>query len=181
MVTDGGILKATSAITGIGRDALWLIAVGALLIAVSVLAGGHVGGLSGRPIGRAGRRSDRVLYALGFTGAAIVAIGSFLAAAAAFPAKGMFAGSIVGAVATWWIVSAWRLRIDGQRSLEDSESMGTGLVASTNQDVSNQLDWDVRRYQRQQSWRWCIRHAFSSESSALAEAERALGQRPANH
>jgi hypothetical protein len=185
------VAAAGGSISGIDRDALWLIAVGALLIAVSALFGGHLGGLTGRPVGRAGKREDRLVYAVGFAGAVLVAVGSVIAAVKAFPAVWIAVLTVVGSGLMFWFVAAWRLLVDSSRSLADTRlSIDSQMELEAPESVKAEFEadrqarlaeyeWDARRYERQMTWRWCLRHAFSSENRARGDAESALGTRRA--
>src|SRR5690348_5184604 len=66
--TTARVAGDTAEASGLDRDGLWFIGVGALVVAVAFLWQGPLAGLSGRPVGRGGTRRDRLLYAVGGTG-----------------------------------------------------------------------------------------------------------------
>jgi hypothetical protein len=166
--------------SGLERDGLWLIAVGALLIVIALLVGGHQGGLGGRPVGRQGTRRDRMVYAVTAAGACLVAVGSIIVAVKAFPAWWVVVVTVAGGGLAVWLFAAWRLRVDSGSSRDDVRS---GLE-TYDEDIGpipgyvEEHEWDLKRYGRQTHWGWCLANAFTSEANALSDAEAHFGRRP---
>lgn len=166
--------------SGLARDGLWLVAVGALLIVMAILVGGHQGGLGGRPVGRQGTRRDRMVYAVTAVGACLVAVGSVIVAVKAFPTWWVVVVTVASAGLAVWVFAAWRLRVDSGRSRDEvrsgletyDEAIGAipGFV--------EEHEWDLRRYGRQTHWGWCLANAFASTTTALGDAEAHFGPRP---
>ena len=160
-------------LSGIDRAGIWLIAIGAFLVALAFLWQGVTGGLSGRPVGPIGTRRDRVLYSIGLTGALLVGVGSVIAAIQAWPALGVVIGSIAAVAAAVWLFAACRLHIDNRKthkSLSDAQARNSSQAEA--------WAWDARRYSHQMQWRWCLTHPFVSEADAKAKAVEQFGERP---
>lgn len=161
---------AASAAEGTG---LWLIGVGALLVAVSFLWQGSAPGLSGRPVGPAGTRNDRVVHAVGLTGALLVAAGSVVVALDAFPEPAVVLGTVVGAPIAVWLFAALRLRIDNKRRL-----VAARRGAQESSPLAPGWRWDAKRFEGELSWRRCLRNPFISDEAAQRRAVARLGERP---
>lgn len=161
---------AATAAEGTG---LWLIGVGALLVAVAFLWQGSAAGLSGRPGGPAGTRTDRVVHAVGLTGALLVAAGSVVVAIDAFPEPAVVLATVVGAAIAVWLFAALRLRIDNKRRLVAARQGAQG-----NSPLARGWQWDAERFEREMSWRRCLRNPFISDDAAHRQAVAALGERP---
>jgi hypothetical protein len=86
-------------------DGVWLIGVGALLVMIHVLRAGPQRGLEG--IRMAGSSTgDRVFFAIGGTGALLVAVSSLLVAVADRPRALVIFLTAAGAVAAWLVLFA---------------------------------------------------------------------------
>jgi hypothetical protein len=173
------LAHGSSQVSGLESDGLWFIAVGALLIVVAVLLGGHPGGLGSRPLGRQGTPRDRLVYAWTAAGACLVAVGSVIVAVKAFPALWVVAVTVVGAALAVWLFAAWRLRVDSRNGRDDAQH---GLDDYPNlrsvPGFVEESEWNIKRYERQMTWRWYLTNPFRSEASARADAEAHLGPRP---
>ena len=173
------LVHGSSQVSGLESDGLWFIAIGALLIVVAVLLGGHPGGLGTRPLGRQGTRSDRLVYAGTAAGACLVAVGSVIVAVKAFPSLWVVGVTVMGAALAVWLFAAWRLRVDSRNGRDDARR---GLDEFPNlRSLPGWVegkDWDIRRYERQMSWRWYLTNPLRSEASARADAEAHFGPRP---
>jgi MFS family permease len=167
---------------GLESAGLWLIAIGAVIAVVGLLVGGHLAGLSGRPVGPVGRRNDRVAYAGAAAGAVLVAAGSILVAIKNVPAWWVILLTAAGAGALFWAFAAWRLRVDHQNAAAGAQESVEDTRSNPNLPTESPLvagwNWDAERYLQQVSWRWCLAHAFASEARARVDAERELGPRP---
>jgi hypothetical protein len=156
------------------RVGLWLIAVGAFLVAASYLWQGSAGGLGGRPVGPSGTRSDRITHAIGLAGAMFVLVGSGIAGVEASPMVWVVLVSVVSAVGAVWLFAAYRLRVDSRKNRHQAAKG----ASSRDSPFALGAAWDVQRYERQMNWKWCLKHAFISGAKAEREAVAEIGKRP---
>jgi len=165
--------NVASELSNIERAGLWLVAVGAFLVAVSFLWQGSLGGLGGRPVGRGGTRNDRAVYAVGLCSALLVAAGSVIVAVTAFPPLWVAAATVGGVLVAVWLFAAWRLRVDSRKNRDEVRRAAEPASA-----LAEGWRWDARRYDRQREWRRCLKNPFISEESARQQAGEAFGPRP---
>jgi len=169
-------MVAAAELSDFERAGLWFIALGAFLVAASFLWQGSLGGLSGRPVGPGGTRADRVVYAIGLSGALLVAGGSIIVAVAALPALWVVAATVVGVVIAVWLFAARRLRIDSRKN-RDNARRAVG-ASGAHPGLAARRDWEVLRYERQMQWRRCLTNPFISDKRAREQAVEAFGERP---
>jgi hypothetical protein len=159
--------QATTEVSGLERDGLWLIGIGAAVVAAAVLIGGHVGGLSGRPFTQRGLRPDRLVYAGATAGGTLVAVGSIFVALKHLPSTAVLVGVVIWIPLAIWLLAAWRLRIGTQRDLTQAHANLTQYPAQ-----AAGIAWDIRTYEHQVRWTYCIRHAFDADVALRLDAER---------
>ena len=94
------------------------------------------------------------------------------------PAAWIASVTVLGAAVMFWLVAAWRLRVDNCHALTDAQASIAAPHVAADPARLAEHQWDLQRYERQLSWTWCLRHAFNSRDRARADAERALGKRP---
>jgi hypothetical protein len=165
---------AATEVSGLERDGLWLIGIGAAVVAAAVLIGGHVGGLSGRPFTQRGLRNDRIAHASATAGGALVALGSIFVALKHLPSTAVLVGVVIWIPATVWLLAAWRLRVGTQRDLAQSRADQSQYPKQ-----AAGIAWDIRTYEHQVQWRYCVRHALDADDALGRDAERLFGKRPA--
>lgn len=157
------------------RDGVWLIALGGILVAAGVLIGGHLAGLSTRPLGAAGRRSDRLAFALTAVGALLVAAGGAVAGVQETPDGWVIVVTCVAFTVAFYVVAAWRLRVDMDRGRKMArnhlEDPRLGAQA-------DRLRWDERYYHHRRRWVHCFSYAFKSDTAGDAAARADLGEPP---
>ena len=166
-------VAAAAAASTAERDGLWLIGVGAFFVAASLLSQGSAGGLSGRPGGLGGTRSDRIAFSVGLTGALLVAIGSLDVAVEAFPDLLVVAATVGISALIIWLFAAFRLRADCRKNRDDARR-----GAESDSPLAPGRRWDAERYQRQMEWRRCLTNPFVGDEAAHRRAAEALGERP---
>jgi hypothetical protein len=147
------VLASEAEIGELERDGLWLIAVGALIVGLSLFVQGPQRGLTGRPVGAVSTHRDRFLFAAGVSGALLVALGSVLVMIGTFPDLWVVIASLVGVAIAVCAIGVWEVRRGTRRQLADAQRM-TGSDAYR--------DWHLRCAQRQARWRWWLRHPFLS-------------------
>lgn len=139
-------------------DGLWLIGVGAFLLAtVGLLAAPlrlhlQFGGLGDG-------RGDRLAFAGTGLGLIATAAGSVLVAAGSSPALGFVIATGVGLVLSGWLLLSWRVR-----SLWVARRTEAAMILRNNQDLAREA-WRLQAAVLLSRWRWALAHPLTSSDA----------------
>lgn len=153
---------------------LWLVGIGALLLALVGLAGGQV--RLALTFGGAGdRRIDRVKFAVSGAGLLATAAGSALIAISSMPSLGFVIATIAALVVIVYVLLAWRVH-----TLWREHLAAVAASVSVNQDSRREL-WRLDAARSCARWRWALSHPLSTADAIswpMAHLERQLGPCP---
>lgn len=155
-------------------EGLWLVGIGALLLALVGLAGGRVR-VALTFGGDGDRRVDRLKFAVSGAGLMSTALGSALIAISSVPSVEFVVTTIVTLLLIMYVLLAWRVR-----TLWREHRTAAAERLQGNQDSRREM-WDLDAAAWCARWRWALRHPLSdahATSWPMAHLERKLGPRP---
>lgn len=153
---------------------LWLIGIGALLVALVGLSAGRVR-LALTFEGSGDQRADRVKFAVSGAGLVSTAAGSVLIAVSSTPNAKFAAATIAALLLVAYLLIVWRVQ-----TLWREHVAAAGLNLKVNQD-SEREQWRLDATRLCARWRWALAHpltAADARSWPVPYLERKLGPCP---
>ena len=153
---------------------LWLIGIGALLLALVGFAGGRVR-LALTFSGSGDQRPDRLKFAISGAGLLSTATGSLLIAISSIPSAPFLVGTIAALVFVIYVLLVWRVH-----TLWRERVTAAAHDLRDNQD-SEREQWLLDATRWYARWRWSLRHPLTTANATSWPAydlENVLGPRP---